>query len=172
MDERAVDCSSGVREASWLCPEGPDPGSGIRDGPEERRSGECEFWKKLETVQLKGRAPSCPPRTFWNLVGGGVAVQAPLSPLPSPRTLQALRPSSQPAQVPPETLTHLCSQPLLFLPSLGGLSSCRELCRQPPRVGSPPLLLPHLLPLLQPHGWGQGGGMKGPAVHHSAPVLV
>ena len=111
MEERTVDCSSGVREASWLCPEGPDPGSGIRDGPEERRSGECEFWKKLETVRLKGQAPSCPPRTFWNLVGGGAAVQAPLSPLPSPCTLQALRLSSQPAQVPLETLTHLLPTP-------------------------------------------------------------
>lgn len=56
--------------------------------------------KKLETMRLKGQAPSCPPRTFWNLVSGGAAVQAPLSPLPNTPTLQALCPSSHPAPGP------------------------------------------------------------------------
>lgn len=95
---------------------------------------------------------------------------------PSSASLQPASTTSRPrpslASVPdPEASLSLLSHSQPSLSSLLSYTgSSRELCQQPhaPRGRVPtPLGLP-LLPPLRPQGWGQGGGMKGLAVHRSA----
>lgn len=72
----------------------------------------------LEAMRLKGKFPFCPSRNFLNLISGGAALQAPLSPLPSPHTLHAPGPTLDPHPPPLLTLEHLFSSCLPPDPSL------------------------------------------------------
>lgn len=140
----------------------------------------------LGTLRLKCQVPLCLFGTFRNLVSCGAALQAPLSPLPSPQPPCPLIPSISLRSHPRLLLTSIpvpeaCLSllpPSLLLPScplLLGLSRCplfQETCTTTPRPPWPSSMLLRIPSPLSLHCslryWGVGG--KSQLFHHSIPI--